>query len=213
MASGSTRPLKRGPLRCDQRGQKDNTHVTQTFGRITRNNPELNYINDNPKCAKLRINGKGRETPVADAATLVEIAWHCPGRDATAFKRKGPEIICRILQVGGAFTLVDEIQRRRTQMADTAEEKFQLADVQGSPQQATSHKRCLDDDDEVFAAKKQQVLRQIRQEAAGTELAIIKQHVQGSMGILDMLSAGNAPPATMQLLQTIRHMSLRAWAA
>ena len=25
------------------------------------------------------------------------------------------------------------------------------------------------------------------------------------MSILDMLSAGNAPPATMQLLQTIRH--------
>ena len=37
------------------------------------------------------------------------------------------------------------------------------------------------------------------------ELAIIKQHAQGSMGILDMLSAGSAPPATKQLLQTIRH--------
>ena len=58
---------------------------------------------------------------------------------------------------------------------------------------------------EKSAAKKQQVLRQIRQEAAGTELAIIKQHAQGSMSILDMLSAGNAPPATLQLLQTIRH--------
>ena len=30
--------------------QTDNTHVTQTFARITRNNPELN-----PKCVKLRI--------------------------------------------------------------------------------------------------------------------------------------------------------------
>ena len=34
---------------------------------------------------------------------------------------------------------------------------------------------------------------------------MIKQHAQGSMSILDMLSAGNAPPATMQLIQTIRH--------
>ena len=57
----------------------------------------------------------------------------------------------------------------------------------------------------MYAAKKQQVLRQIKHEAAGTELAIIKQHAQGSISILDMLSAGNAPPATMQLLQTIRH--------
>ena len=49
------------------------------------------------------------------------------------------------------------------------------------------------------------MLRQIKQETAGTELTMIKQHAQGSMTILDMLSAGNAPPATMQLLQTIRH--------
>lgn len=34
---------------------------------------------------------------------------------------------------------------------------------------------------------------------------MIKQHAQGSMSILDMLSAGDAPPATKQLLQTIRH--------
>ena len=45
----------------------------------------------------------------------------------------------------------------------------------------------------------------IKQEASGTALAIIKQHAEGSMSILEMLSAGNAPPATMQLLQTIRH--------
>ncbi|DBA87362.1 TPA: hypothetical protein ACH3X1_004409 [Trebouxia sp. C0004] len=64
--------------------QKTNTHVTQTFARITRSNPELN-----PKCVKVRINGKGRSTPVAVAATLVEIAWLCPGRAATDFRRKG----------------------------------------------------------------------------------------------------------------------------
>ena len=81
-----------------------------------------------------------------------------------------------------------------------------LADRQGhGTQQAVTQKRSLDDDEEVYAAKKQQVLRQIRQEASGTELATIKQHAAGSMSILDMLSAGNAPPATMQLLHTIRH--------
>ncbi len=159
--------------------QKDNTHVTQTFARITRNNPELN-----PKCVKLKINGKGRGTPVTDATTLVEIAWLCPGRAATEFRRKGAETVCRML--GGDLSLVDEIQHRHAQVAGTAEEQLLLADVQGSPQQVTSNKRCLDDDYEVYAAKKRQVLRQIGQEAAGTELAIIKQHAQGSMGILDM---------------------------
>ena len=107
--------------------------------------------------------------------------------------------------LGGDLSLVEEVQRRHTQVAGTAEEEFLLADAQGSSQQVISHKRSLEDDDEVYAARKQQVLRQIRQDAAGTELAIITQHAQGSMGILDMLSAGNAPPATMQLLQTIRH--------
>ena len=121
-----------------------------------------------------------------------------------AFRRKGAESACRML--GGDLSLVDEIQRRHAQVAGTAEE-FLLADAQGggSAQQTVLHKRGLDDDDEVYAAKKQQVLRQIRQEAAGTEFAIIKQHAQGSMSILDMLSAGNAPPATLQLLQAIRH--------
>ena len=120
------------------------------------------------------------------------------------FRRKGAETICRML--AGDLTLVDEIQRRHAQVASTAEEDLLLADPQGvSAQEAVSHKRCLDDDDEVYAARKQQVLRQIRQETAGTELTIIKRHAQGSMSILDMLSTGHAPPTTMQLLQTIRH--------
>ncbi len=61
---------------------KDNTHVTQTFSCITNNHPELNT-----KWVKLKINNKGRSTPVADAATLVEIAWLCPGKAAVDFRR------------------------------------------------------------------------------------------------------------------------------
>lgn len=134
---------------------------------------------------------------MADAATLVEIAWLCLGKAAVAFKRKGAELVCRML--GGDMTLVDKIQRRHVQVAGAAKEEFLLADAQsGSTQQATARKRCLDDDDEVYAAKKQQVLRQIIQQT-------IKEHAQGSMSILDMLSAGNTPIATMQLLQTSRH--------
>ena len=63
-----------------------------------------------PKWMKLRINGKGRETPVADAATLVEIARLCPSKAAVQFRRKGAETVCRML--GGDLTLVDEIQHK-----------------------------------------------------------------------------------------------------
>ena len=34
----------------------------------------------NTKIDQLRINGKGRETPVADAKTCVEIIWCLPGK-------------------------------------------------------------------------------------------------------------------------------------
>ena len=61
---------------------KDNTHVTQTFSCITNNHHELNT-----KWVKLKINNKGRSTPVADAATLVEVAWLCPGKAAVDFRR------------------------------------------------------------------------------------------------------------------------------
>ena len=167
---------------------KGNTHVTQTFSRITKSRDEFNT-----KCVKLKINGKGKATPVADATTLVEIAWMCPGKAAMQFRRQAAEKVCRML--GGDLSLVDEIQRRHSQITGTAEQEFLLADTQ---RRAVAQKRSLDDDEEVYAAKKQQVLSQISQET-------IKQHAEGSMSILDMLSAGNAPPATMQLLQTIRH--------
>ena len=145
---------------------------------------------------------------MADAATLVETAWLCPGKKAASFKRKEAETVCRML--GGDLTLVDEIQRRHAQVSGTAEEEFALAKAPSSSgQQAVSYKRCLDDDDEVYAARKQQILGQISQQT-------IKEHAQGSMSILDMLSAGSAPPATMQVRPCYRPsstVSLPAWAA
>ena len=74
--------------------------------------------------------GKGRETLVADATTLVELAWLLPGKAAAVFRRKGAEKVCRML--GGDLTLVDEIQRRHAQIAGTAEEAFLLAGNPGN---------------------------------------------------------------------------------
>lgn len=97
----------------------------QSMRRLAADHPDLH-----PRCMQLRINGKGRETPVADAPTLVEIAWLLPGKRAARFRRRGAETVCRML--GGDLTLVDEIQRRHTQVAGTAEEEFLLAGNQGN---------------------------------------------------------------------------------
>ena len=35
------------------------------------------------RCRQLRISGKGRQTPVADLPTLVEIIWELPGKAAS----------------------------------------------------------------------------------------------------------------------------------
>ena len=100
-------------------------YSARVLARLNVDHPDLH-----PKQMKLKINGKGKETPVADAVTLVEIAWWLPGKKAASFKRKGAETVCHML--GGDLALVDEIQRRHTQVAGTAEEEFLLAGNQGN---------------------------------------------------------------------------------
>ena len=126
-------------IRVDQATQKGSVYdvihfVTQgnsgysarTLARLSEQHPELN-----PKWMKLKINGKGRATRVADAATLVEIAWVRPGKAASQFRRQGAESVCRLL--GGDLTLVDQIQRRHAQVAGTGEEAFLLAEQAAQP--------------------------------------------------------------------------------
>jgi hypothetical protein len=48
---------------------KQENYASQAFARIKKTNPEIT-----PKCVRLKINGKGQLTPVADAATLQRIA-------------------------------------------------------------------------------------------------------------------------------------------
>jgi hypothetical protein len=62
------------------------------------------------KCCRVKINGKGHETPVADAKTLIQIVWALGGKKAKAFRVQCSEYICRIL--GGDPTLVREMELR-----------------------------------------------------------------------------------------------------
>jgi len=110
--------------------KRTSKHTTQSFARLVAQHPEIH-----PKCVTLKIDGKGHVTPVADAATLVEIAWLVPGKAAAAFRRKGAESVCRLL--GGDLSLVDEIQRRHAQVTGTVEEGFLLAGSGGNQGSST----------------------------------------------------------------------------
>lgn len=70
-------------------------------------------------CCQLRINGKGKLTPVADAEILVEIVFLLPGKIARDFRRKRAAKVCRLL-LGGDVTLVTEIEQRRAQLQSSA---------------------------------------------------------------------------------------------
>jgi hypothetical protein len=87
-----------------------------------------NIRTDGPNvCSKLRINGKGRETWVADAPTLVQIIWDIPGKAAKEFRRQSAHYICRIL--GGDRTLIDEIEMRYDRTPKEVKE-FMTANVE-----------------------------------------------------------------------------------
>jgi hypothetical protein len=79
--------------------------ASSTLKRLATDLPDLAS-----SCCQLRINGKGKPTPCADAKTLVEVVWSLPGKAARAFRRKSAIAVCRVL--GGDLTLVDEIEGR-----------------------------------------------------------------------------------------------------
>jgi hypothetical protein len=62
------------------------------------------------KIGHVKINGKGKLTPVADASTLIEIVWELPGKAAKVFRRQSAHLIARYL--GADRTLIAEIEAR-----------------------------------------------------------------------------------------------------
>ena len=67
----------------------------------------------------IKINGKGRETPVSDAKTIVEIIWLLPAGAAREFRRQSAETITRVL--GGDTSLCEEIEQRCGRLQSTEE--------------------------------------------------------------------------------------------
>ena len=68
-------------------------NMNLVWTRITQSYPEVLT-----KCKIWKFPGaRQRDTPVADTATLVEIAFLCPGKVASQFRRQGAELLCRAL--------------------------------------------------------------------------------------------------------------------
>ncbi|CAN0195074.1 unnamed protein product, partial [Pylaiella littoralis] len=90
----------------------DSSSANTTLKRI------LNETNgEGVSCTQLRINDKGRETPVADAKTLIQIIWLLPGKKAREFRHQSSEKVCRLL--GGDLSLVAEIEARHADLQST----------------------------------------------------------------------------------------------
>ncbi|CAM9767678.1 unnamed protein product [Ectocarpus sp. 12 AP-2014] len=113
---GSVMDTIRMVLRCDS--SKANTALSRLFV----NSQELgsgvaSASGVASRCTHLKINGKGKITPVADAKTLIEIVWLLPGKKAREFRSQSSEKIVRLL--GGDLSLVSEIEARHATLQST----------------------------------------------------------------------------------------------
>ena len=91
-------------------------HASETFSGVVEKFPDVN-----DKIGNFKFPGQGqRLTPVAHLATLIEIAWLCPGKHAKEFRRTGAVTLCRAL--GGDLSLVDEIRERHAEVAEGEQE-------------------------------------------------------------------------------------------
>jgi hypothetical protein len=74
------------------------------------------------KCRFIKINGVGKETPVSDARTLVEIIWSMNAKGAKDFRRQSAHNICRLL--GADVSLAREIEARSTSIPQEQKDFF-----------------------------------------------------------------------------------------
>lgn len=71
---------------------------------------ETSYPHLRDSIKRIKINGKGHQTPCVDMQTLLEIVWLLPSKCAKEFRRKSCYQICRL--IGGDESLIPEIEAR-----------------------------------------------------------------------------------------------------
>lgn len=87
--------------------QQCNSSVASAYLRKLKEN----FPDVGSNVSRARINGEGKDTPVADAKTLVEIIFLLSGKTASEFRRQSAAKVCRLL--GGDSTFVSEIEQLR----------------------------------------------------------------------------------------------------
>ncbi len=165
------------------------TRFSQIWSRLQKEYPELTE-----RTVKVGF-GPGRPTDCADTATLVEIAWLCPGKAAKEFRRQGAVTLCRAL--GGDLTLVDEIERRHVQVAGTETERLLLGD---GGQALVGQKRAREEHEQVLGLLERKValterILAICREAGTLDAATLQAASDCSKNTLLMLSDGGEPGA------------------
>ncbi|KAG5184176.1 hypothetical protein JKP88DRAFT_181491 [Tribonema minus] len=114
--------------------------ASTTFARLASEMPDVAS-----SCCHLRINGKGKPTPCADAKTLVEIVWSLPGKAARDFRRESANTVCRLL--GGDLSLVQEIESRHHALQKTegghAVQGFLMSDTLSAASQESDTQLAL----------------------------------------------------------------------
>ena len=126
------------------------------------------------RCENYKFPGRRqRETPITDAKGLVLIMNLLLGERAAKFRAKEADVMVRYL--GGDPSLVAEIKGISTAQAALPAEHPMRLFGEAVEAQEPARKRLLEDDEDVYAARKQQLLKKIAQET-------IQEHAQGSMG-------------------------------
>ena len=105
--------------------------AAETISNLSASTPELSE-----RIRHLRINGSGKLTPVADAATMVEIVWILPGAHAKAFRRECAQVLCSVLS--GDLQLAHAIEKQHHAIQGTQVESFLAGDTNAS-RQLTAH--------------------------------------------------------------------------
>ena len=88
------------------------SNACNVFSRVSEAFPEVLT-----NCSNFKFSGRGqRETPVAEARTIVEIIMVLPGRAAAQVRRAAASVVVRYL--GGDLSLVEEIATIRLKQED-----------------------------------------------------------------------------------------------
>ena len=154
-------------------------HASRELASVLDSFPDIRQ-----KMADMKFEGyKQKPTKAAYLATLIEIAWLCPGKHAKDFRRTGAVTLCRAL--GGDLSLVDEIRRKHGEVTEeeqaallagtgvTAAEANGQAVVRVVVSAAEQERRCKLENDmlEAEAAKRREEAAKMREENAKAAVA------------------------------------------